>query len=464
MRLATIFRPMLIALLAAASVWLGISPALAASVDAGRYVRLDGPRLAGGEVVWVEYPDAGGYVVRGSPLAGGPTRVLWTSDTTERRVRASIAASSEQVLVQQFVDPIADRATIRIGADGDVARVGPACGDCQSELDVSANTAIFTGPPGGAMIRDFGPLMSEQTVDGARDLFQVAGRFAAWAGTEDLVVYDRVSRSEVYRIPDILPHDSAFSLDLQEDGKTAFYYPNRTAPRFDVGWASPAEPFVHRLPVPGAGYEVKIAGDIVAYLRGTSEVFSRREDLGSDINEVGMVTLDGRHRTLVRRVVSDGFDHFFDFDGERLAWQERTCDGVRVAFQDLAVLMARPRLKPPLRCPLRLRSRARVEGRVGHLLRLPLDCVGFSRGCFVRRAVVRTARRYRLGRRTIAKGTRVTGLAIGPRSAETARLRLTGPGRRLVRRNRPLRLRLTANIGDPSQGIIQRRSVSFSVR
>lgn len=426
--------------------------------DAGRFHDIGGPRFAGESVVWAE-PDArnGGYrLVTG--LADGSTRELTRVEGPGRGLGFGtfVAASSTQVLVDQAFQETAplnperpEDGTFRL-VGGNLEQVGP--GGRVRNLDVSGDAAIFPADHLDVTIRDFGPSPTPTRTVRAEGPVSIAGRYAAWAQGADIVVYDWRAGAEAYRIRGVVsPPNLVESVGVQEDGKVAFGYAVTVAERAShrVGWASPAEPFVHPLALPDdAPYHVRLVGDGVAYLR--------RSNFEGARGELGVAGLSGGAQTLVRPVESAGDQ--FDFDGTRLVWQTRTCDSPKVSVASLDELAARPRLGRLPRCALVIRNRPRVT-RSGHVV-FRFDCTGLAVGCFYQALRVRTARRERLGGRRIRKG-RSIAFRFGP-GATVARARLNRVGRRLARKRGPLRVLVKADRLDNT--FQQRRQAKIPLR
>lgn len=450
----------------------GVAGAAPVSTPAGTFFPVGGPRLAGEEVLWTQTRPDGGFVLRRGSPGSSSARTIFTraNNQVQRRSDVKFAASAQEVLVSHrlidssgvrlLADPI-DRGTVRLLEDGEAERLGPACrGDsCAGQaVDLFGSVGIFPGSESEtATIRDLAqPASTAFTVTDV-DLFpRLAGRYAAWISNLDVVVYDRLARAELYRLDNVAEPElsslSFESLDVQEDGKVAFVFTSSTG--VQVGWASPSEPFVHRLPLPDDDfYTVKLVGDLIAFLRTGGGIPSARGALGT-------VDLDGRSRILVRPVEADLSGETFDFDGPRLAWIERTCAGARIQVSALAELAARPRLKGPRSCRLRLSRRPRTINR-GATLVLRFGCAGFERRCSSRNVSVRTARSYRVGGVRVKRGASIAGSRRGSSGGTPLRLDVSRVGRRLLRERKELKVVVRARVGDPLTR--ERRSVGFSV-
>ena len=172
-------------------------------------------------------------------------------------------------------------------------------------MDVSGDAYVYRqcdAELGHVEIRDPGAVPSSRSVGSGGYGARISGRYVAWLGgaysytfgnTVDVVVYDRFVGQEVYRLPRADIPGTIHGLDVQDDGKVAIAYENGTTDLNPVvvGWASPQEPRLHRLPLPPRGeYGLRIAGDQIAYQAGVARNFTiQRAD-------VGIVDLAGRTR------------------------------------------------------------------------------------------------------------------------------------------------------------------------
>lgn len=435
-----------------------VGRASAETIDAGRFFPVEGPRLAGDDLVWVPPYRTDRFVVNRSPLSGGPTRTIFESRATPDYgvVFNQLAASPTQVLVQQALpDAFDEREVVRIGNGGEVEFVGKGCECSRRQLDLSGDVGIFNGAAPGATIRDFGspgsPSVDVAPVSGQ---MRVAGRYAAWEHDGDIVVYDRDARAEVYRLDDIWPKlEDDRDLDLQADGKVAFHFDEIRGTRelAQVAWASPAEPFVHRLPVDDdGGYALRMNDDRIVFVRHDGGFVKGQRGRFTTFGELGVVGLTGPAQILVRPVESEAFRDHFDFDGTRVAWLDRTCRAAKLRSATLSDLMNRPRLRSKRHgrpCRLRLLRPAR-RGWEPRGLVLPLDCAGFRADCTTTVTVLRTLRAYRIDGRRIRRGTVVTDGRGDTGRGEKTRVVLTRLGNRLVRRPGRVRFGARTIIGD----------------
>lgn len=137
----------------------------------------------------------------------------------------------------------------------------------------------------------------------------IAGRWVALTlgrKPTTVVVYDLVSRAEVYRVS-FTPN---VRVDIQDDGTIAYAEFSAPEATSKLGWASVAEPTPHALPH-AATTRAVIAGGRIA--------FGRR---AGDGHEVAVTDLAGVARAVSRRVSYLGD---VDFDGERIAWRTDRC-------------------------------------------------------------------------------------------------------------------------------------------
>jgi hypothetical protein len=151
----------------------------------------------------------------------------------------------------------------------------------------------------------------------------------------------------------------------------------------------------------------------------------------------GVLEIVDRQGSPVQRIAELGADRELlrhaDVDEQRAAWVARGCRSAQIRTVALPVA-AVPRYREPP-CRLRLREPARLHG---DRLRLGISCAGFVVDCAARVVV-------RVGRRVIARGVASYNHGTPPFAA--ARLRVTGAGMRLLRRDGGARLRISARIG-----------------
>ena len=280
----------------------------------------------------------GEYVAQGTFLAASEKVVALQIVTNRTAANPQVGHSSSQWqylrgALGQSLGPIEACSTVPLASTGEIAVTGEIlirrrC-DGSAEIDAPGAPAAITGN-------------QVQTI-------RAAGRYAVWTeGTNDyahpslsadLVVYDLAADRELYRIPAPQFPGRLTSLAIQRDGKTAFTFdpnPRDTTVQDVVGWASPAEPRVHRAQLPArAVYRVRLAADRVAFTRDAApRGFSNYVTLG-------VWRLTGASRVLAR----DAAGYGFDFDGTRVAYLRRGCAGHRIS----AVTASKLRPPRPLR-------------------------------------------------------------------------------------------------------------------
>jgi hypothetical protein len=242
---------------------------------------------------------------------------------------------------------------------------------------------------------------------------RLAGRYLAWVeydaptGTPAVVVYDYEARAPSYR----LTH-ADFAFDLQDDGKVvvARTQPATSESCYRLAWASPSEPFLHDIAEPAcARTAVRIAGDRIASIgRHDGRTSFYVADLAGNPREIA--TPAGK----------------FDFDGERLAYTQRSCSGRQDLFVDD---LRGPGQVEPGDCPMRVQ---RGPFRIGRDRTFRIR-VGCERGCL---GSVTVRGQASGGRYSFERAVRAT-LETG----ENRRIavRLPARARRLLARRRSLR-------------------------
>lgn len=286
------------------------------------------------------------------------------------------------------------------------------------------------------------PLSPARAVGDGGEVPRIAGRFVAWlepgsepgCGGPGIVVYDRVADAEVYRVSRC-ELGRLHSFDLQDDGKVAFAFENNSAQDVVVGWASPEEPFIHRLDLPEADfYDVRIGSDRIAYQGG------RRALVWSVPRaDVGIADLSGDSRLIARNTDALLLDQSFDYDGGRVVWREFRCERRRLVIRSVTAIGVAPGSATD--CPLRLRRLPVVESRA---VTFRFGCGAFEPPCnFVARL-------------------RIVGHGGGPASRATygenlVRVRFTRRARRLLRREGSLRVRANVQLTDAAARFQTRR-------
>ena len=446
------------------------SPAIAAEGDvaASDFFPIFGPRLSGDTVLWTVPRRDQGYVMkRGRPSSRDARSIFTAKSQRNRRVALTWVASPQETLVQQALvdttgDDLAgglaiDLGTSRLLPSGRLEGLAPGEFPNIGNFDLDGNVGVFPGKESGsAVVRDFSqPSSPPVQIENAGFGLATAGRYAAWSVEEDIVVYDYTTMTELYRVTPPTPA----SPRLQADGKVAFLVrvPAGRTSQLKLGWASPSEPFLHELPVaPSSSYDFKLRNDAVVFERNGGTLSQTVQ------GDLGYVSLTGGEETILARSVetAGGTDDLFDFDGEQVAWLDRTCFGARVRVAAVDELIARPRGSRGSRCRLRLIARPSLT-RQGEL-RLRVSCRGFRRDCNVFGATLRLARPYDVGGRRLSRGTRLFAERRQVGLSSVARFRISRQTRRLLRQPGPVRLALTVRMGDPD--LTERRRTTVTVR
>lgn len=412
-----------------------------------------GPVLAGARVMWATGRRDGGFDLRAQ--RGGQNAQLVRAFSPPRWSSWALpqfAASSERIVLARHDGGGEDCCgrdvfTAEVGAEFEVLDAG--CAEYNGEdhprdIDVSGDAVVFPlCDENGwkSVVRDFSGAAPVDWEFPGRPPggLRIAGRYVAAledsAGTalkpSAIAVYDRVTGALVYRLPKKATgggvNTGISNYDLQADGKIAIAYSPPSPGGLRLGWASPSEPHLHRLPLPPRHfYDVRIAGNRIAYEAGRSapEIYFTRAD-------IGVTDLAGHHRRLGNRGEGEVFDEFFDFDGKRLAWWSYGCTRakIRVVRAD-----GPPAIDPPRHgCKLRFRRRPRVAGRSVHLF---LNCFGFpAEACHGQNVVLSAGRR---GRHVVGRGK------------HASKVRLTRHGRRLLTQRGELRVTVRALVTDES--------------
>lgn len=296
------------------------------------------------------------------------------------------------------------------GCDG-VEECRP-CDTDRGSLDVSADAIAYDEPcrRGVATVRDFAPgaVTPERSFSGAGAI-RIAGRFAA-IERSNLEVHDWTSGELRFALDERRYNDH---FDVQEDGTLAY---TQLVGEFDgeLAWASPEEPYAHRVGVRG--------GDPFMYGIAKGRIAFSRQHERDVSSHLGVVGLGGDRRALVRPSAE-----FIPatFDGERVAYAQRPCAVTGLVVWDLT---GQPPALPRDGCPpMRLASsRARLDlanGRLSVRLRCPaqprLGCYGHVSVSALHRRVGREKRfAYNDGRIALAPGAdEVVELKVARRTA-----------------------------------------------
>lgn len=283
-----------------------------------------GPVFAGEAVAWAELPlrimvrDAAG--VRALPMF--PPNAAYTTE---------IDASAEIVAAHRHLG------NVREGSWTDLA-YGPLSGpfgrhdSCDALYPRGLRVTggyVAQWCPQGTVVTDPATGSAGQTTYEQRGV--VGGRFIAQIRADEIVVTDRFTGQEQFRVR---APASYRRIDLAEDGTLAFSDPA------GVGWASPSDPAIHRLTLPAG--EPVLAGGAVAVAEPVEPSAT------TSTSTVHLRTLDDQSLGRVAGIPEDRWD----FDGRRLTYVDRPCwnatvvvlDPLRETKPSLGTRCGRPRL------------------------------------------------------------------------------------------------------------------------
>lgn len=359
------------------------SPSLAASfmggpVFVGERVAWAAPAIGGGYDVTTQEPDGSGVVTQHVPAPGVPPRSSSPLhlEASGQRVGLGIDASRCEVFnCRSLVIVTSYRSRLSAPPGQPLQPVGAGCtnsDDCAGQhscrstplVDVSEDALAYSSCAATLVVHDFAPGASpvEREFSDA-DQGRLAGSIVAarlptavLGGHDQVAVRNWRTGAELYRL------DVGYApFDVQDDGKLAYarFVPHPYTPRYEIDWASPAQPVPHAVgTVDGAVSAVRIAGDRIAYLTAPALT-------GGPTIEVR--SLDGTAIASTPAPASPGSP---DFDGGRVTWSEQPCKVVSILTWDLQG--AAPSLQS--RCPAAkvATRRARVGRR--HRLALTLSC------------------------------------------------------------------------------------------
>jgi hypothetical protein len=452
------------ALVAGALVLGCVAPPAGAETTIDRpFLPESGPVFAGATLIWAEERVDRGFDLWTMGVAGGRPQTLQAFPSPPRTDgRPKLAASDRRVILENHLyrpspgagDPTWTAVQAFSGAIGEqLAALGPGCevgttNEWLVPVGASGERVGYLGPgcdPAssipGVTVSDFGTGTRRDTAfrpDRYATLaVRLAGAFAGLFG-ETARIYDLRTGALVYAPPGVgvgagpaVPG----SLAMRADGAVAFEGSGSRAFRSRVGWASPAEPYVHWLALPEAGhYALRWVGDRLLLASG-------RYSTGtvSDAT-LAVLNLRGRVEHVVARGAADLYmNERFDTDGTRVAFVTRTCDAAQI---HVVALADRTRSYPvPRRCPLLLARRPHLRGGV---ISLRLSCRGsirLCRSCDVRVTAADPTKSHRA--EPIAYLT-----SCEPGGQVT--LRLNARGLQRFRGGRPVRVRIIAQVGDPS--------------
>lgn len=281
----------------------------------------------------------------------------------------------------------------------------------------------------------------------------LAGRYLSYnsrSGDKALVVYDWVAQRELYRLPgqgtgvsgDLIGSQELSA--LQDDGTVVF-----RDPRGRPAWASPAQPVAHRLAVADAGYRTFA-------LEGGLAVLGRIRgfDVDRSVGELVAVPLGGSPTLLATNLTGGPA---VDFDGRRVAFFDRTCEGLRVVARPTTELGRRPWTK---RRTCRLTLRSKVRRQRNRLVAL-FSCGRLGgAACALGPITARSARSYRVAGKLLRRGR----LLARARTARNGKLsvQLTSAGKRLVGR-RAVRVKLDAYASSSALADSQRQTTTVTL-
>jgi len=382
--------------LAAAAAAVGYVPPATAGTTPFAEGPTAGPVLAGEEAVWVEGRADTGLAVRVA-RPGADARTLWSSSREPGRCHYTdtLRASSGRVVLVYREGRLEQSGcfsdgtqTILLNTDGTPApNVDPPsepgrfnCAPTSASLDgdvlavarlncTPSDIFLYDARTGAELQHLTLARRGEEHIDHG-SLVNVNGRFVALHARHyrdgAIVVYDRTTGAEVYRVPvrpfigSDPPVNYEMRLDLDLDGTVvaAFQnYDNFGAPPTLV-WASPLAPEPHVIPtdfpmLPQGvfGQELAVASGLVALRRPAAREFAVIDLAGTTVN------VFDRYRGISPEHRIPSQVNGVDFDGRRLAWFN---DAVRnEAFPVLAPAVAgAPLPSVPRRCEVpRLRGK-----------------------------------------------------------------------------------------------------------
>ena len=412
-----------------------------------------GPVLAGPEVVWGEWTPDSGIAIRAA-IPGGAPRLVHTIPRGGTVEQFELFASATHLGWHDY-------ATHPCGKGGDCPSfseiwAGPLNGPyeriarCEaapypSAPRLSGNTLVYVGAGCSAseasqvVVRELrdgdDALRTIRVADGYVTDLSIDGRFVAYTLNAPPApvthVFDTASGTDAYTLP------FGARSDVQADGKLGFVRPARTRPDdgpLRLGFATPAEPRDHALPVvqSGAGrvtYPLETAGDRIAFARPREGCDISEPELELAVTDLsgnqGLLTELRGHRAPLGRKP-------FDFDGRRVTWLGVSGSGPAVMFRDIAAEPPAATANGP-ECPIPRASDVVIRAgrvRADRLGRAPVRV-----SCRPARDAVAVPCRGRLelrraGRETLLGSAR---FRIGARRSAVVRVRLRRAARGLLR-------------------------------
>lgn len=448
------------------SLW-EVAGAQARVVGVSRYAPVAGPVLAGERVIWATGRSAGSVATVRLGGGGSAAKTVAVFERRDPDVRYGVdlvlAASAQRIAVDTafsdlFPDPRAAAPTMARPFSGPVGRALRALADeCVfpdlSGVDplgavaVSENVVAYRGPGCDRLaVRDLSdPSAPVLSLPNDASAPRVAGRYIAYLqgpmrGDQPgefnaIVVIDRVTQQEVYRVPAGALAHLILGLSLDRDGTIVVTYQSSqrlgSPRRMGIATASPQQPPLRPL-LPDSGYySARVAGGRVVVVRqpglSSGNVTNGRLELVDPAS--------GQRRTLASPV-EDGYRPRFDFDGQRVTWLSRTCTSVRV---NVAALDATPGPgREPGHCRLRL-TRAPVIKK--NRLKLRFSCAGLRADCTPDQPKISSLPAPGRPARVIAR----RAVVYDPGIVEA---RLTRAGRRMLSGHRRVRVRVIAGLSD----------------
>lgn len=291
-----------------------------------------GPALRGDDVLYATSVKGASFALRQRPVAGGAPTTLFTQarplagdDLHGQGLRASASRVTLGLAETEAVDPdgFTNYSVVRSGAGLQDVVAGALSGTPQvSSFDLDGDVLAYVSDV-RAYVRDLADGAPAQQLGpaGVR-IAKVAGPFLALGVVTDegaqVIVYERASGTERYRVdvPITQPYAFGFDLDLQADGTVAVLQANPAStggvPKQDLAWASLAEPTLHVVARDVDPIVARIAGDRILAARA----------VGTAAEQLLLVTLGG-----VVSPASFPVDNIAgaDFDGSRVALATSRC-------------------------------------------------------------------------------------------------------------------------------------------
>lgn len=317
------------------------------------------------------------------------------------------------------------------------------------DLDGAALAVVESGSFGTRVVVEDAPGAPRSVVATRRGRVEIgrvrlAGRYVAWDEVRRdsfwIVVYDRVAGAEAYRVrlPVIFfPEEADF--DVQADGKLALIYGSPTRDYDEaaaLGWASPAEPFRHRLPIRPESYLFRLEGERVVRMEADRIAFVRKwrpERPEPLLFQVVATDLSGGHRPLTAPMGGASYYGIwgFDYDGTRVAW---SLSGALRCIYASPLPLAAPAPPQPSTCDAgrAVLGDSQPKTWTGRSVAVPVRCAAVVPGrCEGRIAVSWRPRRKRGPRRNVRLGSKPFSVPNG--GVRAVRFTLPGSLRRRLR-------------------------------